>query len=160
MRERSEGETKTGETNAGGTSEGLRLSHIGIAVEDLGEACRKFAALLGTAPSPVEEVPSEGVRVSFFELENCRIELLESTRPNSPIAKFLAAGRRGVHHLAFWKSGGSLSPLIESLRSGGIPVLDETPRRGAGGTEAIFVHPRGAEGVLIEFIAPEGEADT
>ncbi len=144
------------ETN--GTN-GVRLAHIGIAVANLSEAREKFAALLGSTPSPVQEVASEGVKVSFFELENCRIELLESTRPESPIAKFLDAGRKGVHHLAFSTSGGSLSTLLESFHARKVDVLDETPRRGAEGSEAIFVHPRAAAGVLVEFVAQQTRAE-
>ena len=140
---------------AGGGASGLRLAHIGIAVADLSDARERFAALLGSTPSPVEEIASEGVRVSFFELENCRLELLESTRPDSPIAKFLAAGRKGVHHLAFSTRDADLSTLLESLRARDVPLLDETPRRGAEGSEVIFVHPRGAEGVLVEFVDPD-----
>ncbi len=138
---------------------GFRLAHIGIAVADLTAARERFAAILGSRPSPIEEVASEGVRVSFFELENCRLELLESSRPGSPIAKFLAAGRSGVHHLAFSTRDASLATLLESLRARGVPVLDETPRRGAEGSEAFFVHPRGAESVLVEFVKPATRVD-
>ena len=136
----------------------LRLSHIGIAVEDVEAARAKYAVLLGCTPSPVEEVASEGVRVSFFELDNCRVELLEGTSPHSPITKFLRAGRSGVHHIAFSPSEGKLATLLKSLQAEKVPVLDAAPRGGAEGAEVFFVHPHGAEGVLIEFVEQQKRA--
>ena len=137
---------------AANDSTAVHLAHVGIAVENLQAARKKFAQLLGCEASPIEEVSSEGVRVSFFDLGNCRIELLEGTTPDSPVSRFLAQGRRGVHHLAFSVVGTPLGDLLKKLRAESLPVLDETPRRGAENKEVFFVHPRGADGVLMEFL--------
>lgn len=128
------------------------LAHVGIAVEDLEAAREKFAKLFGRDASPVEEVSSEHVRVSFIELGNCRLELLQGTNAESPVSRFLASGKRGVHHLAFSVVGTPLGDVLKKLRTLGLPVLDETPRQGAENKTVFFVHPRGGDGVLIEFL--------
>lgn len=133
----------------------LRLDHIGIAVENLDEARQRYAKLLGIAASPVEEVPGERVRVSFFDLDGCRLELLEATSPDSPIRKFLDAGRSGVHHVSLALEAGGLVRLLSELAERGVEVLKdargEKLRPGSEGNKVFFVHPRAAEGVLIEF---------
>lgn len=129
----------------------LKLDHIGIAVEDLEKAREQFAKLLGTSASPVEEVPSEGVRVSFFDVMGCRIELLEGTSPESPIRRFIERGRSGVHHISFALEGGDLGSFLASLLAKGVEALDRAPRPGSEGSEVFFVHPRAAGGVLVEF---------
>jgi methylmalonyl-CoA/ethylmalonyl-CoA epimerase len=129
----------------------LRVDHIGIAVENLEEAREHFSKLLGASPSPVEEVPSEGVRVSFFDLGGCRLELLEAMTPESPIKKFLDQGRTGVHHVALALDGGDLGTLHADLASRGMPVLGPGPRAGSEGSQIFFVHPKATSGVLLEF---------
>jgi methylmalonyl-CoA epimerase len=129
----------------------LRVDHIGIAVEDILAARERFAAILGVAASPVEEVPSERVKVSFFDLEGCRIELLEGTHPESPVQRFLDRGRTGVHHISIRLEEGSIERFLEDLASRGVPVLGNAPRPGSAGSLIFFVHPRAADGVLIEF---------
>ena len=89
----------------------LRVDHLGIAVENLEEARERFSKLLGASPSAVEEVPSEGVRVCFFELGGCRLELLAAMTPDSPIKNFLDPGRTGVHHVSLALDGGHLGTL-------------------------------------------------
>jgi methylmalonyl-CoA/ethylmalonyl-CoA epimerase len=137
----------------------LRVDHIGIAVADLGEAAARFATLLRRAPSPVEEVPSEGVRLCFFELDGCRLELLEPTTPSSPIRKFLERGRKGVHHISLALEGESIETLFSELVAGGVPVLGEKPKAGSGGSRIFFVHPDAAAGVLMEFASRERAND-
>lgn len=134
----------------------LRLEHIGIAVEDLAAARRAWAAVLGLSASEVEDVPSEGVRVSFFDLGGARIELLEGTGPESPVRKFLDRGRTGVHHLSIAVEEGGIDRLFADLAAKGIPVLGDAPRPGSAGTRVFFVHPRATGGVLVEFSAREG----
>lgn len=129
----------------------LRVDHVGIAVEDIVAARERFAKILGVAPSSVEEVASEGVRVSFFDLEGCRIELCEGTSPESPVRKFLDKKRTGVHHISIRLEEGGLDRLLEDLVCRGVPVLGEAPRPGSAGSRVFFVHPRAADGVLIEF---------
>ena len=130
----------------------LRLDHLGIAVGDLEAAREAFAGIFGCPPSPVEEVPGEKVRVCFFQLGNCRIELLEPTSPDSPIRRFLDRGRSGVHHVALSVEGTSLEALRESWKARGLPLLGDASREGSGGSRVTFLHPRAASGVLLEFI--------
>lgn len=129
----------------------LRVDHIGIAVEDITAARERFAKILGVAPSPIEEVASEGVRISFFDLEGCRIELLEGTSPESPVRKFLDKKGTGVHHVSIHLEEGGLDGFLEDLVRRGVPVLGKAPRTGSAGSRVFFVHPRAADGVLLEF---------
>jgi methylmalonyl-CoA epimerase len=133
----------------------LRLDHVGIAVPDLAEARRRFEKILRSPPSPVEDVPSERVKVSFFELGEARIELLEGTAAESPIRKFLDSGRSGVHHLSIRLEGGDIGALFDELSALGVPVIGEGPREGSGKSRVFFIHPRAADGVLIEFSSEE-----
>ena len=103
------------------------------------------------APSPVEEVASEGVRVSFFDLEGCRIELLEGTSPESPVRKFLDKKRTGVHHISIRLEDGGLDGFLESLVGLGVPVIGEAPRPGSAGSRIFFVHPRAAWSARMMF---------
>jgi methylmalonyl-CoA epimerase len=134
----------------------LRLDHVGIAVEDMGAARERFEKILSTPASPVEEVPSERVKVSFFDLAGARIELLEGTGPESPVRKFLDGGRSGVHHISIRVEGGSIDGLFEELSARGVPVIGSGPRPGSGASRVFFIHPRAADGVLIEFSSEEG----
>ena len=133
----------------------LRLDHVGIAVPDLAEARRRYEKILRAPASPVEEVPSERVKVSFFELGEARIELLEGTAPESPIRKFLDSGRSGVHHLSIRIEGGDIGALFEELSALGVPVIGDGPGPGSGNSRVFFIHPRAADGVLIEFSSEE-----
>jgi methylmalonyl-CoA/ethylmalonyl-CoA epimerase len=129
----------------------LRVDHIGIAVENLAAARERYEKLLGMSASPVEEVPSEGVRVSFFDLGGCRIELLEAIDAESPVRKFLDKKRSGVHHVSLRVEGDDLGERFSELSRSGVPVLGDGPRTGSAGTSVFFVHPRGADGVLFEL---------
>jgi methylmalonyl-CoA/ethylmalonyl-CoA epimerase len=124
---------------------------VGIAVENLAEARDRYSRLLGKPASPIEDVPSEKVRVSFFNLDGCRIELLEGTSPQSPVRKFLEKGRSGVHHLSLRLESGTLEALFRSLKESGVEVLGEGVRPGSEGSRVFFVHPHSAGGVLLEF---------
>lgn len=136
----------------------LTLDHIGIAVKDLAEARAAFARLLGRTPSEVEEVPGEGVRVSFFDLGGARIELLEATRPDSTIARFLASGRSGVHHVALKLEGEPIGERWQSFEASGVKTVGTGPSAGSSGSRVFFVHPRSACGVLLEFTAADGDS--
>jgi methylmalonyl-CoA epimerase len=129
----------------------LRVDHIGIAVEDLAAARERFERILGVPPSEIEDVPSEGVRVSFFDVGGCRIELLEGTSQESPIRRSLDGGRTGVHHVSIRLEEGSIEGFREDLVRRGVPVIGDAPRPGSAGSLIFFVHPRAADGVLIEF---------
>jgi methylmalonyl-CoA/ethylmalonyl-CoA epimerase len=133
-----------------------RIDHIGIAVASIAEG-RKFYEALGLAVEHVEEVPQEGVRVAMIRLGEARRELLEPTRPDSPIARFLAQRGPGIHHVCFSSDG--LAADDARLRAAGIALLRAEPTRGAGGCWVQFVHPKSAGGVLVELSQP-GEEGT
>lgn len=126
-----------------------KLEHIGIAVKNLDESNALFAKLLGKPHYKVEEVESEGVRTSFFEVGGIKIELLEATRPDSPIAKFIEKRGEGIHHLAF--DADSVEDKMKELSSQGFSLLSDKPKAGADNKEIVFLHPRTTNGVLIEL---------
>lgn len=130
-----------------------RLDHIAIAVHDLESARDRFRSLLGCESSPIEHIPSENVRVCFFSLANCRIELVAPDGPEGPIHDFLERGGRGLHHIALTPAGDA--PLANErarLESAGLRLAPGGVRRGSAGREILFIHPRSAEGALIELI--------
>ena len=124
------------------------IAHVGIAVRSIEEA-RGFWEALGLRVEHVEEVPHEGVRVAMIPCGSSRIELLEPTRDDSPIAGFLARRGPGIHHICL-QSDDVLAD-DERLRAAGFTLLREAPTRGAGGTAVQFVHPKSAGGVLVEL---------
>lgn len=131
-----------------------QLDHIGLAVRSIEEA-RRFYEQLGLAVSEIEEVPQEGVRVAFIPVGETRLELLEPTRPDSPIATFLEKRGPGVHHLCF--ATADVQAADARLRAEGVSLLRPAPTPGAGGCTVQFVHPRSAGGVLVELSQePEG----
>lgn len=131
----------------------LALDHIGIAVPDLESALALWRDQLGATVGETEVVESQGVRVAFLETgESTPTELLEPTRDDSPIAKFLASGRQGVHHLAYRVA--DLDETLTRLRDAGVALIHETPVPGSRGSRIAFVHPKGTGGVLIELVEP------
>jgi methylmalonyl-CoA/ethylmalonyl-CoA epimerase len=126
-----------------------KIEHIGIAVKNLEESNAIFAKLLGQPPYKIELVESEGVRTSFFDVGGVKIELLEATRPDSPIATFLEKKGEGVHHIAF-EAEPMQQKLIE-LKQQGFTLLAEQPKPGADNKEIVFLHPRSTNGVLVEL---------
>ena len=126
-----------------------KIEHIGIAVKDMEQSNLLFEKLLGTAPYKQEEVASEGVKTSFFMNGPNKIELLEATNPDSPIAKFIEKKGEGIHHIAFDVE--DIVSEIERLKSEGFIVLNETPKQGADNKLVAFLHPKGTNGVLVEL---------
>jgi methylmalonyl-CoA/ethylmalonyl-CoA epimerase len=126
-----------------------KLEHIGIAVKNLDESNALFAKLLGKPHYKVEEVESEGVRTSFFEVGGIKIELLEATRADSPIAKFIEKRGEGIHHLAF--DADPVEDKMKSLSELGFSLLTDRPKSGADNKEIVFLHPKTTNGVLIEL---------
>jgi len=126
-----------------------KLEHIGIAVKNLEEANRLFARLLGTAHYKVEEVAAEGVRTSFFKVGDVKIELLEATRPDSPIARFIEKKGEGIHHLAFQVD--NLPQHMETMKAEGFTLLAEAPKPGADNKDIVFMHPKTTGQVLVEM---------
>jgi len=126
-----------------------KIEHIGIAVKNLEASNELFAKLLGTPHYKIEEVESEGVKTSFFMNGPNKIELLEATNPDSPIAKFIEKKGEGIHHIAF--DVDDIVSEIERLKSEGFTVLNETPKKGADNKLVAFLHPKTTNGVLIEL---------
>ncbi|GAB3777996.1 methylmalonyl-CoA epimerase [Spirosoma horti] len=125
------------------------IEHIGIAVRDMAVSNDLFAKLLNVQPYKAETVASEGVTTSFFKVNQTKIELLEATSPDSPIAKFLEKKGEGIHHIAFEVD--DILAEIDRLRTEGFTVLNEVPKRGADNKLVCFLHPKGTNGVLIEL---------
>lgn len=126
-----------------------KIEHLGIAVRDFNAANELFAKLLGKAPYKEESVESEGVRTSFFQVGETKVELLEATRPDSPIAKFLDKRGEGIHHIAF--DVADIYAEMERLKGEGFEILHETPKKGADNKLIVFLHPRSTNGVLVEL---------
>jgi methylmalonyl-CoA/ethylmalonyl-CoA epimerase len=126
-----------------------KVEHIGIAVKDLEVSNKLFASLFGEKHYKEEEVVSEGVKTSFFKTGPNKIELLQATNPESPIAKFINTKGEGVHHIAFAVS--DIKAEIERLKKEGFIILNETPKKGADNKWVAFLHPKTTNGVLIEL---------
>lgn len=126
-----------------------KLEHIGIAVKNLDESNKLFAKLLGKPHYKIENVASEGVRTSFFEVGGIKIELLEATRVDSPIAKFIEKRGEGLHHLAFGTD--QLETKVNELSEAGFRPLSDKPKEGADNKRIVFIHPKTTNNVLIEL---------
>jgi methylmalonyl-CoA/ethylmalonyl-CoA epimerase len=126
-----------------------KVEHIGIAVKDISASNELFARLLNTQPYKQEEVASEGVTTSFFKTGETKIELLEATNPDSPIAKFIEKKGEGVHHIAFDVE--DIKAEMQRLASEGFVLLNEEPKKGADNKLVCFLHPKSTNGVLIEL---------
>ena len=127
----------------------LKVEHIGIAVKNLAQSNDLFAQLLGKAHYKVETVESEKVSTSFFQVGDSKIELLEATDPASPIARFIDKRGEGIHHLAFEVE--DIEAEMKRLEAEGFRLLNEKPKRGADNKLVCFVHPKSANGVLVEL---------
>jgi methylmalonyl-CoA/ethylmalonyl-CoA epimerase len=127
----------------------IRIEHIGIAVKDLNAAEELYRKLLGTPSYKRESVESEGVITSFFQVGPNKIELLESTRPDGPIAKAIEKRGEGIHHIAYEVA--DIHAEMARLRAEGFTLLNEEPKRGADNKLVCFVHPKSAGGVLVEL---------
>jgi methylmalonyl-CoA/ethylmalonyl-CoA epimerase len=128
-----------------------KLEHIGIAVKNLEDSNLLFAKLLGKPHYKIEEIESEGVRTSFFEIGGIKIELLEATRPDSPIAKFIEKKGEGLHHLAFGVA--HIENEMSEKAIAGFSLLTEVPKDGADNKQIAFLHPKTTNGVLVELCA-------
>ena len=126
-----------------------KIEHIGIAVKNIENATKVYSSLLGSSPYKMEEVKSEGVKTSFFKTGDSKIELLEATNPDSPIAKFIEKRGEGVHHIAF--AVDDIQSEIVRLKNEGFIVLNENPKKGADNKLVVFLHPKSTAGVLVEL---------
>ena len=127
----------------------IRIEHIGIAVKDLDAAEALYEKLLGSASYKREEVASEGVLTSFFQVGPNKIELLESNRPDGAIAKAIDKRGEGIHHIAFAVE--DIRAEMARLKAEGFTLLNEEPKPGADNKLVCFVHPKSANGVLVEL---------
>ncbi|MBC7524517.1 MAG: methylmalonyl-CoA epimerase [Flavobacterium sp.] len=126
-----------------------KIEHIGIAVHNLQDSNLLFEKLFGSPAYKQEEVPSEGVKTSFFMNGPNKIELLEATTSDSPIAKFLEKKGEGIHHIAFDVE--DIHSEIERLQNEGFKLINEVPKKGADNKLVVFLHPKTTNGVLIEL---------
>lgn len=131
-----------------------KIEHIGIAVKSLANSNPLFEALLGTGPYKEEAVESEGVKTSFFKSGPNKVELLEATNPDSPIAKFLEKKGEGIHHIAF--AVDDIRAEVKRLKENGFTILNEEPKPGADNKWVVFLHPKSTNGVLIELCQDRG----
>lgn len=127
----------------------LKIEHIGIAVSNIEDANNIYKSLLGYSHYKTEIVESEGVNTSFFICGESKIELLEATNPESPVAKFIDKRGEGIHHIAFLVS--DIKAEIKRLKKEGFIVLNDEPRRGADNKWVVFLHPKSSKGVLVEL---------
>jgi methylmalonyl-CoA/ethylmalonyl-CoA epimerase len=128
------------------------VNHIGIAVRKLADHDDFYRKTLGAEFDGYEDVPSQGVRVAFYRVGGVRLELLEPTDAESPIAKFLDKRGEGLHHVAFTVS--DIETRLAELQAGGVRLIDKTPRSGAHHTRIAFLHPAATGGVLTEMCEP------
>lgn len=133
-----------------------RIDQIAIAVEDLDEALAYWERAFGLVPAYREVVESDGVEEAMLDVGGVWIQLLQATREDSPIAKYLARNGPGLHHLGFGVD--SVAGTLDELRDQDVRLIDETPRPGGGGHTVAFVHPKGTVaggGVLVELVEDE-----
>ena len=127
----------------------LKIEHLGIAVKNLEEAMPVYEQLLNTPCYKTEEVASEGVNTAFFRVGESKVELLEATTAESPIAKFIEKKGPGIHHIAFDVE--NIEAEMRRLAALGFEMLNEVPKKGADNKLVCFLHPRTTGGVLIEL---------
>ncbi len=126
-----------------------KIEHLGIAVKDIDAANSLYEKLLGVAPYKQEEVESEAVITSFFKVGESKIELLASTKEDGPIGKFIAKKGEGIHHIAF--DVDDIEKELDRLEKEGFQIINKTPKSGADNKLVAFLHPKSANGVLIEL---------
>jgi methylmalonyl-CoA/ethylmalonyl-CoA epimerase len=126
-----------------------KIEHIGIAVADLGISIPLFEQLLNTPCYKTEEVEREGVKTAFFQTGESKIELLQTTREDGPIGKFITKKGEGIHHIAFAVE--NIEAEMKRLQALGFELLSQEPKPGADGKMVCFLHPKGTNGVLVEL---------
>lgn len=127
----------------------MKIDHIGIAVKSIDEAKKFWEDVLGVKLAGEEVVAEQKVKVAFFPMGDSEVELLESTDPDGPVAKFIAAKGEGIQHIAFKVD--NLEETLADLKAKGVRLIDEKPRYGAGGAKIAFIHPKVTYGTLVEL---------
>lgn len=125
------------------------IDHIGIAVKGIEQAGKFYTDILGLKIEDVENVAEQKVNVAFIPITDSEVELLESTEPDGPVAKYINARGEGVQHIAFRVE--DIDKALEELKEKGVRLIDQTPRKGAGGARIAFIHPKETNGVLVEI---------
>ena len=125
------------------------IDHIGIAVKEINQAGKFYTDVLGLKIEDVENVAEQKVNVAFIPITDSEVELLESTEPDGPVAKYISARGEGVQHIAFRVE--DIDKTLEELKEKGVRLIDQTPRKGAGGARIAFIHPKETNGVLVEI---------
>src|SRR5437867_4645030 len=128
----------------------MKIDHIGIAVKSISDALKVYEKTLNLAAASRDEVEDQGVRVAMLQIGESAIELLEPTRPDSPIEKFLSKRGEGIHHIAIRVD--NLEQALERIKASGARLIDSVPRRGAHQTRVAFIHPSSTHGVLLELV--------
>jgi methylmalonyl-CoA/ethylmalonyl-CoA epimerase len=125
------------------------IDHIGVAVKGIEQAGKFYTDVLGLKIEDVENVADQKVNVAFIPITDSEVELLESTEPDGPVAKYISARGEGVQHIAFRVE--DIDKALEELKEKGVRLIDQTPRKGAGGARIAFIHPKETNGVLVEI---------
>ncbi len=127
----------------------LKINHIGIAVNSIDERKNFWTEVMGLSFNGTETVQEQKVTTAFFPVGESEVELLESTSPDGPVAKYLEKKGEGIHHIAFQVD--NIESALEELKAKGIKLVDEKPRIGAGGAKIAFLHPKATNGLLVEL---------
>lgn len=132
----------------------LKIDHLGIAVDSIDQAKSFWGDVLGLPHEGNETVAEQKVTTAFFPVGDSEVELLESTAPDGPVAKFIEKRGQGIQHVAFRVE--NIEAALAELKAKGIRLIDETPRKGAGGARIAFLHPKDTQGVLVELCERNG----
>lgn len=127
----------------------LKIDHIGIAVKNLDEMLEFYSEVLGISNTGTETIEEQKVKVAFLPCGDSELELLESTSPEGPIAKFIEKNGEGIQHIALRVD--DIENTLQHLKEKGVRLIDEKPRYGAGGAKIAFLHPKATRGVLLEL---------
>ncbi|MFO7495864.1 MAG: methylmalonyl-CoA epimerase [Desulfobacterales bacterium] len=127
----------------------LKIDHLGIAVTSIEEGQRFWQGVLGLNFEGTETVAEQKVTTAFFPVGESEVELLMSTAPDGPVAKYIEKKGPGIQHVAFRVE--NIEAALEELKAKGIQLIDQTPRKGAGGAKIAFLHPKATNGVLVEL---------
>lgn len=127
-----------------------RVDHVGIAVSDLEQSIAFYEQTFRVTCSHRERVEEQGVEEAMFRVGESWIQLLQPLGPDTPVGKFIAKRGEGVHHVGYGVA--DLTAVLDVLKEAGVPLIDETPRRGSRGAQVAFVHPKGVGGVLVELV--------
>ena len=129
------------------------IDHIGIAVKSIDQAKKFYTEILGLKIEGIENVADQKVNVAFLPITDSELELVESTHPDGPVAKYIEARGEGIQHIAFRVE--DIEQTLAELKEKGVRLIDEKPRKGAGGARIAFIHPKETNGVLVEICERE-----